>query len=375
VLDLRNLRHVHVDARHRTATVGAGAQLIDVYAALAAHGMTIPAGSCPSVGIAGHALGGGMGLAARQWGLTADNLLEAEVVGADGHVRAVNRHTDPGLYWALRGGGGGNFGVVTSFKFRAHRVPPTVAAFFVTWPWSQAADALGAWQAWAPHARSELTSIFHLSAGAGTTSISVSGQYMGPASDLTQLLAPLTAIGGASVSAHDHGYLQAQRLWAGCATISPIACHTRGTRAGGKLPRESFRAKSDYVARPLPTVARQALVAAAAARATLPGSGAILFDSYGGAIARVAPHATAFVHRGALCCIQYLTYNGGASWLRSTWQKMRPYVNGGAYLNYTDPELERWQSAYYGANYARLRAVKQRVDPHHYFTFPQAIGR
>jgi hypothetical protein len=250
-----------------------------------------------------------------------------------------------------------------------------VAAFFVTWPWSQAAEALGAWQAWAPHARPELTSIFHLSAGAGTTSVSVTGQYMGPASDLTQLLAPLTAVGGASVSAHDHGYLQAQRLWAGCATISSAACHTRGTRAGGTLPRESFRAKSDYVARALPTAARQALVAAAAARASLPGSGAILFDSYGGAIARVAPHATAFVHREALCCIQYLTYNGGASWLRSTWQKMRRYVTGGAYLNYTDPELDHWQSAYYGANYARLLAVKHRVDPHHYFTFPQAIGR
>jgi FAD/FMN-containing dehydrogenase len=375
VLDLRNLRHVQVDRPARTATVGAGSQLIDVYGALAAHGMTIPAGSCPSVGIAGHALGGGMGLAARKWGLTADNLLEAELVSADGHRRTVNRHTDPGLFWALRGGGGGNFGIVTSFKFRIHPVPQSVAAFFVSWPWSEAANALGAWQAWAPHAQSELTSIFHLSAGAGHTSVSVSGQYMGPASHLTQLLAPLRSVAGASVSAHDHGYLEAQRLWAGCATISSAACHTKGTRPGGELPRESFRAKSDYVGRPLPATARQALVTAAAARAGLPGSGAILFDSYGGAIGRLAPHATAFVHREALCCIQYLTYNGGAAWLRSTWQKMRPHVTGGAYLNYTDPELGRWQHAYYGANYARLLAVKRRIDPHHYFTFPQAIGR
>jgi hypothetical protein len=129
------------------------------------------------------------------------------------------------------------------------------------------------------------------------------------------------------------------------------------------------------VARPLSARARAALVAAAVARAGQPGSGAILFDSYGGAIARVAPHATAFIHREVLCCIQYLTYGGGAPWLRSTWQKMRPHVTGGAYLNYTDPELQRWQRAYYGANYARLLAVKHRVDPHHYFTFPQAIGR
>lgn len=375
VLDLRNLRRVHVDARHRTASVGAGSQLVDVYAALAGHGMTIPAGSCPSVGVAGHALGGGMGLAARQWGLTADNLLEAEIVTADGRLRTVNRHTDPGLFWALRGGGGGNFGVVTSFKFRTHPVPRTVAAFFVSWPWAEAANALGAWLSWAPHARSQLTSIFHLNAGAGHTSVSVTGQYIGPASDLTRLLAPLTAVPGASISAHDHAYLQAQLLWAGCATKPFAACHTRGTRTGGTLPRESFQAKSDYLARALPAGARQALVEAAVARAGLPGSGAILFDSYGGAIARVAPRATAFVHREALCCIQYLTYNGGASWLRSTWRRMRPHVTGGAYLNYTDPELERWQRAYYGANYTRLVAVKHRVDPHHFFTFPQAVGR
>jgi FAD/FMN-containing dehydrogenase len=375
VLDLRRLRGVRVDQRNRTTTVGAGSQLIDVYAALAAHGLTVPAGSCPSVGVAGHALGGGMGLAARQWGLTADNLLEARIVTADGRLRTVNRRSDPNLYWALRGGGGGNFGVVTSFKFRVHEVPRTVAAFFVNWPWSRAADALAAWQAWAPHARSQLTSIFHLSAGGGTTSASVSGQYIGPASDLPRLLAPLTAVGGASVSAADHSYLQAQLIFANCATIGLAACHTRGTRAGGTLPRESFQAKSDYVARPLPAASRQALVHAAEARAALPGSGAILFDSYGGAIARVPAHATAFVHRQVLFCIQYLSYDGGAVWLRSTARTMRPHVTGGAYLNYTDPELARWQHAYYGANYARLLAVKHEVDPHHYFDFPQAIGR
>ena len=176
VLDLRNMRSVQVDARHRTVTVGAGAQLIDVYAALAAHGLTIPAGSCPSVGIAGHALGGGMGLAGRQFGLTADNLLSAQIVTADGRLRTASGKSNPDLYWALRGGGGGNFGVVTSLRFRTHPVPGTVSSFFVSWPWSRAADALAAWQAWAPHARSQLTSIFHLSGGHGVTSVNVTGR-------------------------------------------------------------------------------------------------------------------------------------------------------------------------------------------------------
>lgn len=375
VLDLRNLRQISVDARNRTATIGAGAQLIDVYAALSAHQLTVPAGSCPSVGVAGHALGGGMGLAARQFGLTTDNLLSAQIVTADGRERTVSSHSQEDLYWALRGGGGGNFGVVTSFTFRVHPVPRTVATFFVSWPWSRASDALAAWQQWAPNARQELTSIFHLNGGGGTTSVNVSGQYFGPASDLGRLLAPLTTIGGASVSGADHSYLQAQLLFAGCANTTLTACHTEGTRTGGMLQRESFQAKSQYVERPLPDAARTALVQAVQVRASLPGSGAILFDSYGGAVSHVAPGATAFVHRDVLFCIQYLTYPGDVSWLRTTTSKMAPYVTGGAYVNYTDPDLKGWQSAYYGSNYRRLLTIRRAVDPDHYFNFPQAIGR
>src|ERR1700733_14198668 len=376
VLDLRNMRGISVNVSKRTATIGAGAQLIDVYAALAARGMTIPAGSCPSVGIAGHALGGGMGLAGRRFGLTADNLLSAQIVTADGKSQTVSSHTNPNLYWALRGGGGGNFGVVTSFTFRAHAVPSTVAWFIVEWPFSSGSDALAAWQSWAPHAQTGLTSIFHLNGG-GSNPVRVTGQYFGPASDLGRLLAPLTAVGGANVSTGNLGYLDAQLFWAGCSP-SPsalTACHTAGTRPGGTLMRESFQAKSDYVSKPLPAAARNALVQAAQTRAGLPGSGAILFDSYGGAINQVAPGATAFVHRRVLFCMQYLSYGGGAAWLASTAARMRPYVTGGAYFNYTDPTLNNWQSAYWGSNYARLAKIRKQIDPHHYFNFPQAIGR
>jgi FAD/FMN-containing dehydrogenase len=376
VLDLRNMRGISVNTGNRTVTIGGGAQLIDVYSALAAHGLTIPAGSCPSVGISGHAIGGGMGLAARNFGLTADNLLSAQIVTADGKLRTVNSQINPDLYWALRGGGGGNFGVVTSFTFRAHPVPSTVAWFIVEWPFSSGTDALAAWQGWAPHARSEVTSIFHLNGG-GSNPVRVTGQYFGPASDLGQLLSPLTAVSGANVSSGNLGYLDAQLFFAGCSP-SPSAltgCHTAGTRPGGTLPRESFQAKSDYVSKPLPAAARAALVQAAQARAQLPGSGAILFDCYGGAINRVAPSATAFVHRRVLFCVQYLSYGGQAAWLQSTYNKMRPYVTGGSYFNYTDPNLKNWQTAYWGSNYPRLEKIRRQVDPHHYFNFPQAIGR
>lgn len=375
VLDLRYLRSISVDRRSGTATIGAGAQLIDVYAALAAHGMTLPAGSCPSVGIGGHAPGGGMGLAGRAFGLATDNLVAASLVTADGRVRTVDHRTDPELLWALRGGGGGNFGVLTQMRFRLHRVPRSASWFSVTWPWSAASEAIEAWQRWAPHAADEVSSVFHLETGSREPLVSVSGQYLGPPGQLGRLLAPLTGVGGAAMQGGGQDYLGLQLRWAGCLGISRLRCHTVGTRPGGALQRDSFRAKSDYVTRPLSRSGREVLIAAVEARQGQPGSGAILFDSYGGAINRIAPRATAFVHRNALFCIQYLAYGGGASWLGQTHGRMRPHVSGMAYQNYIDPELKGWQDAYYGVNYPDLLAVRRRVDPGHHFNFPQAIGR
>src|SRR6201996_1869869 len=115
VIDLSELSAVTVDRRAQTATVGPGAQLIDVYSALAKAGAMLPAGSCPSVGISGVTLGGGFGLAGRRYGLTADNLLGANIVTADGRLQTVNARTDSDLLGALKGGGGGNFGIVTQF--------------------------------------------------------------------------------------------------------------------------------------------------------------------------------------------------------------------------------------------------------------------
>jgi hypothetical protein len=172
-----------------------------------------------------------------------------------------------------------------------------------------------------------------------------------------------------------HDYLTLQRLWAGCLTTSIPACHTVGAAPDGTLERASFQAKSDYVTKALPASGRAVLVSAMERRSSMPGSGAILFDAYGGAINRVNPSATAFVHRNALFCIQYLSYNGGGSWLQQTHSAISKYVSGQAYQNYIDAGLKGWQNAYYGSNYARLQQIRKQVDPHHHFNFPQAIGR
>ena len=375
VLDLRKLNQISVNHAQGTATIGAGSQLIDVYSVLAAHGATIPAGSCPSVGVGGHALGGGMGLAGRHFGLACDSILGAQIVTADGRLRTVDSRSNPDLLWALRGGGGGNFGVVTSLTFRLHPMPASAAYFFVDWPWSSAADAIEAWVSWAPHTTSLATSILHVNGGAAGTSIEVSGQYFGPSSALGSVLAPLRAVAGTSIATGQQSYLGLMLRWAGCLSTPIARCHTVGASPGGILPRASFNAKSDYVAAPFSSAASRAVAAAAERRASEPGSGAILFDAYGGAINAVSPSATAFVHRDQLCCMQYLTYNGGGSWLTQTQAALRPYVSGTAYQNYIDPALTGWQHAYYGANYPRLESIRVQIDPQHYFNFPQAIGR
>ena len=370
VIDLSKLDSIVVDHRSQTAKVGAGAQLIDVYAALTKAGALLPGGSCPSVGISGVTLGGGFGLAGRRFGLTADNLVSVEIVTADGRLQTVNAQTDSDLLWALKGGGGGNFGIVTEFTFNVHPLPPSATFFNVTWPWSSAAQAIAAWQSWAPHTTDKITSILHLDSIQGSPTVSAVGQYLGSSTGISGLIAPLLAVPGAALAANvEMPYLQLQLLLAGCASKTFAACHTVGAFPGGTLPREAFNAKSDYVAKPLPSAGQAAMVAATES----PGAGALLCDSYGGAVNRVSPTATAFAHRKQLFCIQYYGQGASASWIDQAWTKMQPYVSGQAYQNYIDPTLKGWQQAYYGENLGRLKATRRRVDPDHYFNFPQAI--
>jgi FAD binding domain/Berberine and berberine like len=370
VLNLRELNTIHVDTGAGTATVGAGSQLIDVSRDLSRAGATLPSGSCPSVGIAGVTLGGGFGLAGREFGLTADNLVGASIVTADGQLRAVNEQSDPDLLWALRGGGGGNFGVVTDFTFKVHRLPPSAAYFNVTWPWSSASEAIDAWQAFAPHTTDKISSILHLNSGSPPT-INANGQYIGSAAALPGLLSKLLAVPGATLASHvSMAYFPLQMLLAGCSDKTFAECHTVGTAPGGTLPRNTFNAKSDYIGKPLSGAGRAAMVAAVEA----PGSGSLLCDSYGGAVNRVAPTATAFVHRQELFCIQYYGVGSTSSWIDQAWTKLRPYVSGQAYQNYIDPTLKGWPQAYYAQNLERLVDIRKQIDPDHYFNFPQAIG-
>jgi FAD/FMN-containing dehydrogenase len=381
VVDLRRIAGVSPAAANTRVNVGAGAQLIDVYAGLARRGVTVPAGSCPSVGVGGHALGGGMGLAGRRFGLLSDNMTALTIVTADGQIRRVDRNDDPDLFWACRGGGGGNFGIVTGFAFRTHRVR-SASWFNVSWPWSAASEVLDAWQRLLPGAPDALTAIFHLTTdSSGPPQVSCDGQFFGSEAELRRAIAPLLGH-GAQLSIGTEAYLPLMLRWAGCLGDPLRSCHTRHTSRGGTLPRAAFFAKSDYVDELLPAAGRQAMIDWIERRNANPslGSGALLLDSYGGQLNRPKPAATAFVHRDELFCIQYGAYFEGAAaqrasrtWIAGAHRAMRPYVSGQAYQNYIDPALDDWQRAYYATNLARLRQVKQTYDPDFFFRFPQAI--
>jgi FAD/FMN-containing dehydrogenase len=375
VIDLGALDGIAVNRQALTASVGAGAQLIDVYERLAKAGGTIPAGSCPTVGLGGLALGGGVGFASRKLGTTADNVLALTIVTADGRLLTCDRSRNADLYWACRGGGGGNFGVVTSFRLRVH--PVTHASYFVlTWPWTSVDEAVAAWQRFAPRAPDGLFSICRLATGSPQPTVQAFGQLFGSEAALVDLLKPLRSVPGASLTTGTSRYIDLMRRWAGCKTLTSDECHLS---PAGDLDRQRFAAKSDYVSRRLPPTGRAALRQWLEERQGK-GGGAAILDSYGGAINRVAPGATAFVHRRELFSIQYYASIANAAgdaaalaWLRGFRAAMKPHTSGFAYQNYIDADVVDWEHAYYGSNYPRLQRIKSKYDPDNVFRFKQSI--
>ncbi len=373
IVDLSRLNEVRVVPGGTTARVGAGTRLIDMYSTLAERGLTVPGGSCPTVGIGGLALGGGVGLAGRAFGTTSDNIQSLTVVTADGKAVTANARQNADLYWACRGGGGGNFGIVTDFTFSTHAVR-TASYFFASFSWDDVGDVVDRWQRWAPDAPPELFALCTLSTGSGSPTLNVFGQYMGSAAALRRVLNGLTsAARPESLQVGNAQYIDLVLRWAGCLDESPAECR--------RPPYEPFAAKSRYVLQPMSARGIATMASWIERRQRQGGgTGVIILDSYGGAINSVPAAATAFVHRDALYSCQFAAYWAGSgtqsaalSWIDGFYSAMRPYVSQYAYQNYIDPQLASWKTAYYGSNYDRLVDVKKQVDPDDLFRFRQSI--
>jgi FAD/FMN-containing dehydrogenase len=383
-ISFAQMNAVSVDAATRLATIGAGANLDDVYSGLAKAGYLVPGGSCTTVGVAGLTLGGGFGLSGRQFGLLTDNLVSATIVTADGQKHTVSESNEADLFWALRGGGGGNFGLVTEFVFNAH---PTadVIVFNIGWEWSKVREVFDAWQNLIPDIPDELTTISTIGnngLGGDTSGLTCAtvGQFRGSEADLREILQPLYDAGGTpkSEDIQKKSFIDSVYYFAWCSdekacqkapvgTVEPARFYIKSAYARERFPQAGVGTMIDWIER-------------------WPGENGYAvfeFDSYGGAVNRVSPTATAFVHREELLVGQHQVYwddkasesmiANAVGWLNGFYAAMAPYNSGFAYQNYIDRNLADWQHAYYGENLPRLRQVKRRVDPDNLFNFAQSI--
>lgn len=356
-----------VDARGGNAVIGAGAKLIDVYAGLAAEGRCLPAGSCPTVGIAGLTLGGGIGVLTRKFGLTCDQLTSAQVVKADGSLVTASREEEADLFWALRGGGGGNLGIVTSFTFTT---PPAPEITVVSLRFDGGApDVVGAWQEWIADLPDEMWTGCVISGGSPPT-VRVTGCYAGPVGDCERQLARLGAAPSSRLVT-GKPYLDAMRYYAGCSETSIEQCHAAS--AGGSLGRESFVASSRILTEPADPAALVSL---------LDGHDGVdlLLDSLGGAVSELGADETAFPYRTAVASAQIYAGTGigrqaATSAVHDVRDGLGKIAGAHGYVNYIDPNMPDWADAYYGQNLARLREVTGKYDPDGVFAFAQGLSR
>jgi FAD/FMN-containing dehydrogenase len=364
-------------------TMGGGARLGQVYESLLQRDLTIPAGSCPSVGIAGLALGGGLGIIGRRYGLTSDHLLGVQMVLADGRVLECDDHHEEDLFWALRGGGPGNFGVVTALTFRTIRAP-AATNFHLTWPFSEAAAVIDAWQSWAPVAPEELAASLVIGASARVDeppSVGVFGVMLGTESDAAELVDRLVARARSdpdSAFRQHMSFRETTRYWGERAARD---------RAEGVPPGQELRGyrfiKSEFFNRPLPAEVIEALLENFLKDRVGGQSRELDYSPWGGGYNRMSADATAFVHRDDLYWLKHATeVEPGASsaereaahdWVTRSWGAVHPWGTGRVFPNFPDPDLEDWTQAYYGKNRDRLLDVKARYDPGNLFRFHQSL--
>jgi FAD/FMN-containing dehydrogenase len=375
VIDVTPLRSVSVS--DGLATVGAGARLTDVYDALAEHGLTIPAGCGPSVGIAGLTLGGGLGILGRKHGLTCDHLIAARVVLADGRVVDCDERREPELLWALRGAGGGQFGVVTSFVFRT--VPaPHGTSFDLNWSYAQAAPVISAWQSWAPAAPEELSASLRVATRDEPDqppAVTLFGALLGGGeAETLALLDQLVAASGedpVSGALRLESFREMKRSLAGLGPGEP------------ELARTTRFSKSELFGRPLPPEAVTALLEAFATERAPGHAREVGFTPLGGAYNRERHDATAFVHRDQQFLVEHAlsvdpdvasVEHVAGQWLSRSWASLHPWGSGGVYPNFPDPDLADPGHAYHGANHERLLRVKAAYDPDNAFNFHQSLA-
>ncbi len=360
VIDLSAMRGVFVDPSRRTARVQGGATLGDVDRETHLHGLAVPAGVVSRTGIAGLTLGGGVGWLVRKYGLTCDNVLSFEVVTAEGKLLTASAEENPDLFWALRGGGG-NFGIVTSFLFRAHPVA-TVLGGLIVHGRDQAREVIRHYRDFLVSAPEELTAYAALiSTPDGQPAVAVIPCYCGDLAEGERVIRPLRQFGSPLMDA-----------------VQPMPFPTMQKLLDGAFPDGTYNYwKSTFVT----GLSDEAidLIVEHSNRMQSPLS-AVVIEFYGGAASRVGASETAFAQRQAEYDVGFMAQwtdpaeaDSHVTWARAMSDALSPYSSGRYLLNFLSEEGADTIRAAFGENYPRLAEVKNKYDPTNFFALNQNI--
>ncbi|CAJ1935901.1 unnamed protein product [Sphenostylis stenocarpa] len=396
IIDLLNLRSITINMDEESAWVQSGATVGELYYAIAkkskVHGF--PAGSCSTIGVGGHLSGGGFGTVFRKYGLASDNVIDAQIIDVNGKI--LNRTLmGEDLFWAIRGGGGSSFGVITAWKIKLVHVPSTVTVFDVSRTLDQGAtDLFHKWQTVAPKLPAEL--FLHTvvgvsnsaSHGGKTVVVSFTGLYLGTAENLLPLMRNnFPELGLQHNNFTQMTWIKSVLYFAGYSIDESLEVLLRKNQTSS-----SFKAKSDYVKEAIPLVGLEGLWK----MLLLENSPLLIFTPYGGIMSEISESEIPFPHRkGNLYGIQYsvnLVSNEEApnhlDWIRRLYEYLEPFVSKlprQAYFNYRDLDLgvnqgnsgyenaKSWGLKYFNENFERLALVKSRVDPGNFFRDEQSI--
>ena len=355
VIDFCDMTAITVDQTAKTATAEPGVKWQEFDRETQAFGLATTGGTVGDTGIAGLTLGGGFGWLEGKFGMTVDNLLSADVVLADGQLVHASERENADLFWALRGGGG-NFGVVTSFHYRLHEVGPTIVGGLVMHPFPRAAEALRFYNDFMKTAPDELVAAaVLLTAPDGNKACGMAVAYAGDVTEGERLVAPLKQFGPPVMD-----------------IIGPMPYVVQQSLLEQAMPPNLLNYwKAEFIRELSDEVIEKAIEAYS--RVPSPVS-SILFFPIRGAASRVAPTATAFPHRGGYHVGIYSLWKDLAenqqniAWVRELWNAIQPHIVGGVYVNELgeDEGADRVQSAY-GPNYARLAELKRKYDPDNVF--------
>lgn len=354
VVDTGRLDGIKLDASRRHVRIGAGATLGRIHEVLDDQDLTVPTGTCPTVGVAGLTLGGGIGAESRLYGLTLDAVTAIRVVTGDGRVRTASDNENPALFWAMRGGGGGNCGVATEFVMRTSPALPA-EFFFLRWGSSHAVDVVRGWQERLLEMPRTGWANVHLEAVSGTVVPRIVGVSWG-GSGRAQARALINAVGAPPV-AESYAFRSHR------GAMSMLA-------GSGAAVRRSWVAGSDVVEAPLSAARAKAIVAVVRRRGAVGSAGALILDPLDGAVHEGSTRTSSFPWRRAAASLQW--YVGLASHTSAAAvESGRRFIarghaavgsaSSGGYVNYLEPG--RPVRAYYGDSWPDLLNANKVYDP------------